>query len=169
VKGQRQGEGLLGVFRSHEGVVEAVERLRSENVEFTVYSPLRGEWLERVVGGRKSPVRLVVLGGAVAGILSGLALALHTFDGWKLITGGKPVYPYVPLLIIGFEFMVFVGVVSLFVGMLAIGGVPRLRLPKGYDPRFSKDRFGLLVSGAGEDLRLLLEAAGAEEVRDVDA
>ncbi|MBI5440541.1 MAG: DUF3341 domain-containing protein [Deltaproteobacteria bacterium] len=165
-----EGPGVVGVFASQQGVLKAVERLRRERLDFTVFSPVRGEWLEEVVQGRTSPVRRVVLFGAIAGIVSGLALAVHTFLAWKLITGGKPVVPHVPLVIIAFEFMVLVGVVSLFAGMLALGRVPRLRLPKGYDPRFSRDRFGLLVpaAGAGSDVRGLLMEAGAEEVRDVE-
>jgi hypothetical protein len=55
--------------------------------------------------------------------------------------------------------------------MLFAGRFPRRRLPDHYDPRFSGDRFGLLVS-AGRDagpVAAALLAAGAEDVREVRA
>jgi hypothetical protein len=48
--------------------------------------------------------------------------------------------------------------------------MPRLHLPDHYDPRFSEDRFGILVNcpdAREEEVRRLLMGAGAEEVHGV--
>jgi hypothetical protein len=50
------------------------------------------------------------------------------------------------------------------------GRLPRVKLPAAYDPRFSEDRFGVLVAcpeGKREMVLKLLKDTGAEEVRDV--
>ena len=158
---------LLGVFAYRDQLVRAVEGVRRGRFDYAVYTPTRGEWLEEVTRPEQSPVRAITLFGGIAGILSGTGLAVYTFLPWKLVVSGKPVVPYVPLVVIAFEFMVLIGVLSLFFGMLIAGRVPRLRLPEGYDPRFSKDRFGLLVHASTREARQLLLDAGAEEVRDV--
>lgn len=166
---RKRGEaGLLGIFRHEDRLARAAERLRAEGRAFDVFSPTRGEWMHGLTRRRVSPVRLVVLSGALAGILAGVGLAVYSFLPFRMITGGKPVVPFVPLVVIAFEFMVLVGVLTLLGGMLAIGRIPRRKLPPAYDARFSEDRFGLLVSaGSGPDVRKVLEECGAEEVRDV--
>ncbi len=162
---------VVGIFRYQDQLARAVERLRQERCRFTAFSPTRGEWLQRLIPRAESPIRAVTLFGGIAGIVSGLGLAVYTFLSFRLLMSGKPVVPFVPLVIIAFEFMVLVGVLATLAGLLILAGMPRRRLPEGYDPRFSDDRFGLVVptTGDSEDVKRLLREAGAEEVRDVPA
>ena len=54
-------------------------------------------------------------------------------------------------------------------GMLLNARLPKLRKAAGYDPRFSNDKFGILVMGGPAQLsgaEQILRAAGAEEVRN---
>jgi hypothetical protein len=164
---KRSRPALLGVYASRERLAAALRRVGARPKDVTVLSPVRGEWLEELTASGTSPIRFCTLAGGVVGIVAGLALVSYTFGVWSFVVSGKPVVPLPPLVVLAFEFMVLFGVVTTFVAMLAIGRIPRFRLPDYYDPRFSKDRFGLLValSGPEEELRKILEESGAEEVR----
>ncbi len=81
--------------------------------------------------------------------------------------------PAVPWVIVLFEGTVLLAAISSVIAWIVMGGLPRIRYKSGqsagYDPRFSEDRFGILVSctdGARPDHGNPQEA-GAEEVRDV--
>jgi hypothetical protein len=54
--------------------------------------------------------------------------------------------------------------------MLFNSRLPKLRQAAGYDPRFSNDKFGIMVMGGPSQVggaEAILRAAGAEEVRGV--
>jgi hypothetical protein len=54
--------------------------------------------------------------------------------------------------------------------MVALGRLPRLRPTRAYDPRFSRDRFGVAVHCTPDrsaSVRQILESAGAEEIKAV--
>jgi hypothetical protein len=91
-----------------------------------------------------------------------------------LITSGKPVYPAVPWVIVLFEGTVLLAAIFSVIAWIVVGGLPRVRYRRGqsagYDPRFSEDRFGILVGCTDLDraeIMRILRDSGAEEVRDV--
>ena len=89
---------------------------------------------------------------------------------WNLITGGKPVLAWIPFFVIAFESCILVSVLSTLIGLSIMTRLPRLRLSDAYDPRFSQDRFGIVVScgeGEQETVSRMLKEAGAEEVKGV--
>ena len=95
---------------------------------------------------------------------------MYAHLSFRLITGAKPVLPFVPWVVVCFEGTVLLSVVFSVIAWIIKGRLPRIRRPVGYDPRFSGERFGMLVdcSPANRDeIRRLLADAGAEEVRDV--
>ena len=99
-----------------------------------------------------------------------MGLAVYAHLSFKLITSGKPIMPPIPFVVPFFEGMVLLAVIFAVVSWVLKGRLPRVRLPAAYDPRFSEDRFGILVAyrdGEREDISKLLKDAGAEEVRDV--
>jgi hypothetical protein len=69
-----------------------------------------------------------------------------------------------------FECTVLVGGLVNLLALFAFAGLPKLRKDPGFDPRFTDDKFGVVVeasdAGAAE-VELLLRTAGAEEVRRV--
>jgi len=162
---------VLGVFVYLEDLLGAISLVKDRGGRIhTVYSPIHCEELLKAVGSRPSPVRFATLLGGIAGLLGGLALAVYTFLQWGFVTSGKPTPPAVPLVVVGFEMTILVGFLSTLVTMWILCRMPRLRLPDHYEPGFSRDRFGLLVSCASmgmEDLTSLLRQAGAEDVRRV--
>src|SRR5205809_624489 len=73
-----------------------------------------------------------------------------------------------PFFIIAFELMVLFGGIATVIGMVVLGRLPRFRPSRGFDPRFTNDRFGIAVHCAPErstSVREILREAGAEDVR----
>jgi molybdopterin-containing oxidoreductase family membrane subunit len=73
-----------------------------------------------------------------------------------------------PFVIIAFELTILFGGLATLVAVLLLGRLPRLTPSATYDPRFTVDRFGVAVacpSETADQVRSLLTAAGAEEVR----
>jgi hypothetical protein len=167
-----QKPDLMGIFAYLDDLVEAVKALKQAKVDFTVYTPIPRPEIRDAIDMKPSPVRYFTLFGAVFGILSGLGLAVFTVLQWKFIVSGKPLVPWVPFVIIAFEFCILLGVLITVIGMLITTRLPQWHIPAYYDPRFSVDRFGVLVRGATsrqEEVSTILKEAGAEEVHEIAA
>jgi hypothetical protein len=171
VTGAKQ-QGVVGVFSQVEGLVAAVRALRREGLEIgDIYSPVHHAELTEIMSPGPSPVRFATFGGAAAGLLSGLGLALLTTAVWELVVGGKPYYSLVPYLVVGFELTILFGALATLAGLLVAAGLPERSFPAAaYRPEFSADRFGVWVAGPEGKLdqaREVLEQCGAVEVQGV--
>jgi hypothetical protein len=167
-----QEPGLMGIFAYLDDLVEALKVLKRANLDFTVFTPIPRHEIREVVPMKPSPVRYFTLFGGVFGIISGLALAVYTVLQWKFIVSGKPIVPWIPFVIIAFEFCILLGVLITLTGLLISIRLPRLHLPRYYDPRFSVDHFGVLVrctEETREEVSKILREARAEEIHEVGA
>lgn len=164
-------EGILAIFAYADDFLAALRSLKSGGMRIeTVFSPLRLPEVQEIMGAAPSAVRLITLLGGIVGGLSTVALAVYAHLSFHLITGGKPVLPWTPWVIVCFEGTILGAVISSVIAWVLKGRLPRFSASKGYDPRFSQDRFGILVDCSGtaeQDVRRLLVEAGAEEVRSV--
>jgi hypothetical protein len=162
---------LMGIFTYLDDLLGALKALKGTGLEFTVFAPSSSEEIKEVLKESPSPVRYYTLCGGLFGLFFGFALAVYTVIQWKFIVSGKPIIPWIPFVIVGFEFLILFGVLLSFFGWLIHSRLPRLRLPAYYDPRFSNDRFGLLIVAAqtdGKKIADLLREAGAEEIHEVE-
>ena len=167
--------GVLGVFAYVDDLLNGLRRLKERNFEIrSVFSPLRLRDIQEVLGTKPSIVRLITLIGGILGGTSLVGLAVYSHLSFKLITGGKPILPAVPWVIVLFEGTVLLAAIFSVIAWIFKGGLPRVRYQRGqsagYDPRFSGDRFGILVSCTDmerDQIIKILQEAGAEEVRDV--
>ncbi len=131
------------------------------------FSPVKIEELSGVMKHAKSPVRWFTLVGALAGLSGGFWLAAGTALVNGLVVGGKPPVSLVPFCVVGFEGTILLGCLANLAGLVLFARLFRLEPHPFYDPRFSRDKFGLLVScGADEYERLkeLLAPAHPEEL-----
>jgi hypothetical protein len=162
-------QGLLGIFSYLDDLLRAVKSLKKAHVRIdTIISPVPHLDIEEALGVRPSPVRYFTLLGGLLGGAGGVGLASYAHLQWKLITGGKPVIPWIPFIVIGFEFCILAGVLSTILGLMIKNRMPRFRVPDPYDPRFTEDRFGLVTRcpvSRQEEVSSLLKEAGAEEVK----
>jgi hypothetical protein len=163
--------GVVGVFPFLDELLACIARVRKTPFRIEdVYSPTPRHEIQEALRTKPSPIRYFTLIGGGVGALLGLALAAYAHVQWNLITGGKPVLAWVPFFVIAFESCILVSVLSTLVGLSIMTRLPRSRLPDTYDPRFSQDRFGIVIScdeNEQETVSRLLKEAGAEEVRKV--
>ena len=164
-------ERVLGVFGHVDTTVDAIERLKTGGFRnFAVYTPVPiHEILDVVERDRPlSKVRLFTLVGGLSGTSLGFFLTIWSALKWGLVTGGKPVVSIPPFVVIAFELTILLGGLSTVLGMLLFGRIPKLSPSPTYDPRFTKDKFGVAVECAPHEIqkaRDILAATGAEEVR----
>jgi hypothetical protein len=159
---------IVGVFADEEECVHGIEAVRRAGYpKPRVFAPVPSEKILEALQLAKSPVRICVLLGGIAGVVTGFALTIGTSLTWPHMVGGKPVVSITPYIIIAFELMILFGALSGVLGFFFFGRLPRLESIRGYSPRFSDDRFGVVVSCApaqGSRVEMLLKDAGAEEV-----
>ncbi|GFO54048.1 hypothetical protein GMSM_10550 [Geomonas sp. Red276] len=149
---------VLAVFRSPRRLLEAVER--TCNAGFGVmetFSPVKIEELKDVLRQPKSPVRVITLIGGISGLLGGFWLAGGTALVNALIVGGKPPLAWIPFCVIGFEGTILLGSLFNLAALIFYSRLYRLKTAPFYDDRFSRDRFGLLVSCPADEVAKLKE------------
>jgi hypothetical protein len=164
-------QALMGIFVYLEDLLAAIKALDGKAQDITVYSPAAHGEIKAALRQKPSPVRYYTLFGGILGLISGFSLAVYTVLQWKFVVSGKPTIPWIPFVIIGFEFLILFGVFITFAGLLIHSRLPRRRLPVYYDPRFSDNRFGLLIACSSQDrekLADLLQEAGAEEIHGLE-
>lgn len=163
--------GVVAVFGDVDGTVLALRELKSKGYDgITVYSPAPLHAIDEVLDQPVSPVRMFTLVGGLTGCITGFAIAIAASLDWELVVGGKPIVSIPPFVVIGFEMTILLGALSTVAGMILNARLPKLRMAAGYDPRFSNDKFGVMVMGGPAQIRGaedIMKAAGAEEVRNV--
>lgn len=164
--------GVLGIFAHLDttlGAVRQVEKMDFKEVR--VISPVPRHEILEAVDPTPSPVRIYSLVGAVTGTLAGLALAILAglwMEPMAFRVGGKPVVAWPAYFVIGFEVTVLLGAIATLLGFLIHAWLPRCTVRQSYDPRFTKDRFGVFVpcdASRWDEVKQALEQTGAEEVR----
>jgi hypothetical protein len=163
---------LLGIFPHLDVLLAALRKLKEGESEIlTVFSPIHFSEIQEILGHKPSTVRYLAFVGGVLGGTSLVGLAVYSHLSFRFITGGKPIISPIPFMVPFFEGTILFAVILAVVSWVLKGRLPRVRLPAAYDPRFSEDRFGILVACPKEQRDLvskLLMETGAEEVRDVN-
>jgi molybdopterin-containing oxidoreductase family membrane subunit len=162
---------LLGVFPHLDDLLAALGQVKKGGFRIlTVFSPLHFSEIQEILGYKPSPVRYFCLAGGILGGVSLVGLAVYAHLSFRLITSGKPVLAWIPFVVVFFEGTVLLAVIFAVAAWILSGRLPRVRPNPAYDPRFSEDRFGILVACQGQEREVILrlfKEAGAEEVRDV--
>jgi len=76
----------------------------------------------------------------------------------------------IPFCVIGFEGTILLGTLGNFAGMLFNSRLGRVPVPEDYDPRLSRDRYGMLISCPAENVettRGVLDTTEAEKIHVV--
>jgi ActD protein len=169
--GAGAGTQVLGVFAHVDTTVDAIERLKAGGYrDLTVWAPVPvHEILDTLEVERPlSRVRLFTLLGGLSGTALGFFLTIYSALRFGQVTGGKPIVSIPPYVVIAFELTILLGGLATLLGMLLLGRIPRFRPSVAYDPRFTRDKFGIAVTctpGQLQPVRDILTATGAEEVR----
>jgi MFS family permease len=125
---------ILYEFRDPKDLIDACECLKSQRVQFGLYSPLPEDKLIEDYAPSTSLVSYMAIGGAILGALAGFLLQYYTnvYD-YPHNIGGKPLNSWPAFLIITFE----LGVLCCGLGLLG-----SFIILNKY-PRFDREVFGL--------------------------
>ena len=82
--------------------------------------------------------------------------------------GAKPIVSIPPYIVIMFELTILIGALSTLIGLLVNSRLRRNAPRSMYDPRFSDDKFGVMVTCGKDSIKKveeILNSEGAEEVK----
>src|SRR5437868_5031597 len=91
----------IGLFGNPQGALAAAGKLKGAGFATpAVISPIPLEGADEVLGRKKSSIKRFTFFGAIVGGLSGFTLAAGTAVLYLHPTGGRPIIPFPPFLII---------------------------------------------------------------------
>jgi hypothetical protein len=170
--------GLLAEFDTPSELVAAAAKVRDEGFTKTdAFSPFPIHDMDEALGIKRTILPYLVFLGAIAGLLSGLALQIYVhYIDYPLNVGGRP-YISIPAFIPpSYELTIlFAGFTAVF-GMLFLNGLPQPYHPVFNVPRFAlatREKFFLLIETRDplfdyEKTRDFMQSLNPQEVFDVD-
>jgi hypothetical protein len=163
---------VVGVFHYLDDVLNNIKSVQHGGYEYKVYAPMASAEIEHATLPQKSPIRLFTLTGGVCGCIAGWSLAILCSMDWPLRTSAKDIVSPPGFFVVGYEWTILFAALATFVGLLHYCRIPDIFRKVGYDPRFSDNKFGLVVSansGDAEAIQKHFLAHGAEEAEIKDA
>jgi molybdopterin-containing oxidoreductase family membrane subunit len=164
---------VLGVFDMPGKTAAAIDQIRGRGyTDIVTYAPAPFTEVEDAVDPKPSRVRLFTLIGGLVGFITGYAMTIWMANNWQLVIGGKPFSSIPPYTIIAFELTILFGGLMTALGLFIHGRLLRYGKDELYDPRFSAEDFGVVVTCQSRDvteLESLLRQHGAMEVNLVEA
>jgi hypothetical protein len=165
----RSEQGVLGIYSYLDAAIETVRKLKEAGYEnLRVFSPFPHHDIEQELKKKESIVRFFTLIGGTLGAICGIGFTVLTSLDWPIMVSAKPIVSMPPYMIIVFELTVLLGALSTLVGLLINSRLRRNAPVAMYDPRFSEDKFGVLVACSRENVRKvedILKSSGAEEIK----
>ena len=160
-------KAVTGVFEYIDDVLSAAKTMREKALEHKVYSPALNHEIIHEVSPERSAVRFFTGLGGVTGLTAGFALAIWTSLDYPMRTSAKDIVSVPGFVVCGYEWTILYGGLMTLLGLLVLCGIPNVLRKVGYHPRFSDDRFGVVVdcdAAQVDEIKSIFEKAGAEEV-----
>jgi hypothetical protein len=163
-------------FDSPDALVHAAAALRKNGYSsIECYSPYPLHGLPEVMGLKKSILSFLVLGGGITAVLIALSMEIiPSMFIYPIIVDGKPtdlsaLPQYLPITV---ALTLMIGAVTAVVGMILLGGMPRLNNPIFAWDLFAAESYrGFFVAVEANDKRFttaavkqLLQDLGASEI-----
>jgi hypothetical protein len=137
-------------FDDKHDFIRKLEELVNTGVDkntITTFTPYLVHEAEELLDESQSAVRFFAGFGAVTGLTTGFAFTIGTVMSWPLITGGKPLVSIPAFLVISYELTILFGVLTAFVGFLALTRLPAIA--RAFNPKVEFSRkFIIEVGGA---------------------
>jgi hypothetical protein len=162
-----QSRAVVGVFTFMDDALQAVAKVKESKLDYRVYAPTYRWEIEEATDSSKSPVRIVSLTGGIIGCASGFLLAILTSLDWPMRTSAKEIVSVPAFFVPGYEWTILFGGLSTLGAMMYLCKIPNVLRTAGYDPRFSNDKFGVVVACSGnqvEGIKKSMLDSGADEV-----
>ena len=142
--------GLMAEFDDATSLVQAAKRTYAAGYRaIDTFSPYPIEEAWEAIGQHDRRLSLIVLGGGLTGLVSGLALQywVHVF-AYPMNIAGKPLNSWPQFIPVTFELTILFAALSGVIGMILLNGLPMPYHPVFNVQRFeraSRDKFFLLV------------------------
>jgi hypothetical protein len=172
--------GVMAEFEDPTALVEATRRTYDEGYRvFDSFSPfpIHETFAAMHIEDRRVP--LLVLGGGITGMCTGLALqAWISAYAYPLNIGGRPYLSWPMFVPVTFELTILFASFAAVFGMFILNGLPMPYHPVFNVARFaehaSQDRFFLAIEATDpkfnyQATRAFLQGLGAREINDVEA
>ena len=160
-------KAIVGVFSFMDDAIKAVRTAKEMKLDYRVYSPTLRHEIEEETMPEKSHVRRFTLVGGMVGCTFGFALAILCSLDWPLRVSAKDIVSPPGFFVIGYECTILFGALATLLALMHYCRLPDILRKVGYDPRFTYDKFGVVVGCDTEqvdEVRQKLLDAGAEEV-----
>jgi Protein of unknown function (DUF3341) len=161
-------KAIVGVFSYLDDVLKAVASAKASKLDYRVYSPTLRHEIEEATFPEKSPVRRFTLIGGATGCTFGFALAILCSLDWPIRVSAKDIVSPPGFFVIGYECTILFGALATLAAILLLCGLPNILRKVGYDPRFTYDKFGVVVGCEAnqiDEVKKKLLDAGADEVQ----
>lgn len=168
MSGMRGNKVVVGVFTFLDDTLKAIKTVKESNLDYRVYSPVPRHEIEEATMPKKSPVRFFTLIGGMTGLTFGYSLAIWTSLDYPMRVSAKDVVSPPGFFPVGYECTILFGALCTLFALLYFCKIPDLMRKVGFDPRFSLDKFGVVVGCDGREvdrIKAKLVASGAEEVQ----
>lgn len=164
---------VLGILKDPDDAVSAIHSLKEAGFnDLEIYSPVPHHGIEEALDRGPSPVRIFTLIGCLIGVTFGYFLQIWVAYDWPLVIGGKPFASIPAYTIIGFELNILLGALLTVLSLMFFGMWKTRNGHDAYQPGFSGDLFGCVVSCHGDQIARaqdLLKRSGCTEVRVVES
>lgn len=165
----KDNQGVLGIFSYVDVTIDTVKKLRRAGfMNLRVFSPLPNHEIEDVMDEPESIVRFFTLFGAMLGAACGVGITVILSTDWPISVSAKPIVSLPPYTVIIFELTILIGALSTLLGLLINSRLRKNAPLSMYDPRFSVDKFGVMVQCDKENIKeveTILSSQGAEEIK----
>jgi hypothetical protein len=171
--------GVMGEFENPTALVEATRRTYDAGYRrFDSYSPFPIHETFEAMHIEDRRVPLLVLGGGIAGLCTGLGLQVWVSAfAYPLNIGGRPFLSWPMFVPVTFELTILFAALAAVFGMFILNGLPMPYHPVFNVARFaehaSQDGFFLAIEASDPQFnvdatRAFLQSLGAREINDVE-
>lgn len=161
---------IEAIYDSYAPFEEALRALKAAGAaRYHAYGPTNLKDLEELMPVRGVDVRLFATLGALVGLVGFYLMCVLSSLIYRLITGGKPPISNLPFVIISYEGTILCGSLAAFLSAIMLARLWGQRPPAVYNPRFSSDRYGVVVETDADQApktRELLKKSGAVEINE---
>lgn len=165
---------LVAEFTQPEPMLAATRKLREQGWQVELHSPFPIKGMKEALGFHERTVPHAFVIGGIIGAVGGFLMQVYPNVVYPLDIGGRPMVAVPAFMMITFELLVLISVLSGIGTMFAKNRLPRLHYPLFDASRFhlaSDNRFFVslaLVDGADErDARAALERQGPASIEKV--
>lgn len=176
--GEDKVYAVMGEFAEPEELVEAGRKIRQMGyTKLDAMSPFPVHGIDEAIGIPYSKIGWIVVGGAIAGILTAQILIYYVgVIDYPLVIGGKPLFDFTFSIPPTFELAVLFSCITAFICTWGLSGLPRLYHPSmNYRNahRATDDRFLLVIEANdpkfdAQKTAEHLRSVGAREVEVVE-